>query len=329
MADPVSVLLVGGGRMGSGHLQAIRALPELGRVVAGVDPSAGACGRLREEFGIERTYADLDAALMAEEAPAVFICAPNHLHSDYALKALAAGRHVFVEKPLALNLDDVDRMIAAAAQHDRLLMSGQSLRFMPHIRYVKTLIDAGTVGRVRRIVHRRMSPGRGGDEESWFARQALSGGILPGIGTHSLDAILWWLSEPAKSVYAVVQHLDPHPQVDIEDEVALVATTPGGVLIDVALSFHHPLGYEWSIAGSEGVISLSGTQGVLRVDGEQCDVPERVELPGEDSIQREFLSAICEGRPLAQASGEEVRATMALIFAAQESGRTGHKLEVG
>ena len=85
MADPVSVLLVGGGRMGSGHLQAIRALPELGRVVAGVDPSADARGRLREEFGIERPYADLDAALVAEEAPAVFVCAPNYLHSDYAL----------------------------------------------------------------------------------------------------------------------------------------------------------------------------------------------------------------------------------------------------
>ena len=223
---------------------------------------------------------------------------------------------------------DVDRMIAEAGQRGLLLMVGQSLRFFTHIRYIKTLIDAGEIGRVRHIVHRRMSLGRGGDEQSWFARQALSGGILPGIGTHSLDAILWWLGEQAESVYAMVQNIDPHPEVDIEDEVSLVATTPSGALINVAFSFHHSLGYEWSVAGTEGTIHLSGTQGVLKLNGEVCEVPERVELPGEDSIQHEFLSAVAEGRPLAQASGRDTRATMALVFAAQESGRTGQKMEV-
>jgi|TARA_B100000470_G_scaffold83696_1_gene64556 predicted dehydrogenase len=328
MSDPVEILLVGCGRMGTGHLQAIRGLPGLGGVVAGVDPSEAAREHVQREFGVERTYADLDEALAAEEAPAVFVCSPNNLHATYALKALAAGRHVFVEKPLALNMADVDRMIAEAGQRGLLLMAGQSLRFFTHIRYIKTLIDAGEIGRVRHIVHRRMSPGRGGDEQSWFARQALSGGILPGIGTHSLDVILWWLGEQAESVYAMVQNIDPHPEVDIEDEVSLVATTPSGALINVAFSFHHSLGYEWSVAGTEGTIQLSGTQGVLTLNGEVSEVPERVELPGEHSIQREFLSAIAEGRPLAQASARDIRATMALVFAAQESGRTGQKVEV-
>ena len=328
MSDPVEILLVGCGRMGTGHLQAIRALPGLGEVVAGVDPSQVAREHVQREFGVVRTYADLNEALAVEGAPAVFVCSPNNLHAVYALKALAAGRHVFVEKPLALNMADVDRMIAEAGQRGLLLMVGQSLRFFTHIRYIKTLIDAGEIGRVRHIVHRRMSLGRGGDEQSWFARQALSGGILPGIGTHSLDAILWWLGEQAESVYAMVQNIDPHPEVDIEDEVSLVATTPSGALINVAFSFHHSLGYEWSVAGTEGTIHLSGTQGVLKLNGEVREVPERVELPGEDSIQHEFLSAVAEGRPLAQASGRDTRATMALVFAAQESGRTGQKMEV-
>ena len=328
MSDPVEILLVGCGRMGTGHLQAIRALPGLGEVVAGVDPSQVAREHVQREFGVVRTYADLNEALAVEGAPAVFVCSPNNLHAVYALKALAAGRHVFVEKPLALNMADVDRMIAEAGQRGLLLMVGQSLRFFTHIRYIKTLIDAGEIGRVRHIVHRRMSLGRGGDEQSWFARQALSGGILPDSGTHSLDAILWWLGEQAESVYAMVQNIDPHPEVDIEDEVSLVATTPSGALINVAFSFHHSLGYEWSVAGTEGTIQLSGTQGVLTLNGEVSEVPERVELPGEHSIQREFLSAIAEGRPLAQASARDIRATMALVFAAQESGRTGQKVEV-
>ena len=101
---------------------------------------------------------------------------PNHLHAEYTLAALAAGRHVFIEKPMALTLNDVDAMVRAAEQQNRLLMSGQTLRFAAHLRYVKQLIDGGAVGKVRHVIHRRMGSGRGGDEHSWFARQAESGG---------------------------------------------------------------------------------------------------------------------------------------------------------
>ncbi len=62
MSDPVEILLVGCGRMGTGHLQAIRGLPGLGGVVAGVDPSEAAREHVQREFGVERTYADLDEA---------------------------------------------------------------------------------------------------------------------------------------------------------------------------------------------------------------------------------------------------------------------------
>ena len=77
--------------MGSGHLQAIRALPGLGRVVAGVDPSADACGRLREEFGIERTYADLDAALANDEIQAIDVATEPSYHHQVAVPSLQPG----------------------------------------------------------------------------------------------------------------------------------------------------------------------------------------------------------------------------------------------
>ena len=330
MDTPIRILLVGAGRMGLGHLRALVDLPELATVVAGVDPSPEARQRLETEYGIERTYAEMAPALAEVESDAVFISVPNFLHVDYALAALEAGRHVFVEKPMALALEDVDAMVQMAECRGLLLMSGQTLRFTPNLRYVKRLIDRGAIGRVRHLVHRRMSAGgRGGDEESWFARQAQSGGILPGIGVHSLDVLLWWLGEKATKVYAVVQNIDPHPEVDIEDETSLVATAASGAIINAALSFHHQAGTEWIAAGSEGVIHLGGNSGKLLLNGEEQEVPEAVELPGESQIQREFLAAIRDGRSLAQAAGKEVREVMALIFAAQESGRTGRAVEVG
>jgi myo-inositol 2-dehydrogenase/D-chiro-inositol 1-dehydrogenase len=328
MDRPVRILLIGAGRMGLGHLEAIQKMPELASVVAGVDPSPAARERLKEQCGIPRTYAELEPALREEEVDAVFVCAPNFLHAQYALAALGAGKHAFVEKPMALDLEDVDRMVGAAHEQGCLLMSGQSQRFVPHLRYAKKLIEEGTIGKVRHVLHRRLGSSRGGDERSWFAKQALSGGILPGIGSHSLDILLWWLGERAKSVYALVQNIDPHPEVDIEDEVSLVATTESGAMLNVALSFHHQAGTEWIAAGTRGVIHLRDTQGELRVNGEKREVPAQVALPGESSIQREFVCAIREERPLAQAAGRQVRESLALIFAAQESGRAGRPVMV-
>ncbi len=328
MDTPIRILLVGAGRMGLGHLKELLNMPDLAAVVGGVDPSPEARQRLQEEYGIEPTFAELQPALDAVESDAVFISVPNFLHAEYTLATLDAGRHVFVEKPMALTLADVDAMVQRAAQQERLLMSGQTLRFVGHLRYVKQLIDAGAIGTVRHLLHRRMGAGRGGDEHSWFARQAQSGGILPGIGVHSLDVLLWWLGERATSVYAVVQNIDPHPDIDIEDEASLVATSRSGAVINAALSFHHQAGTDWVAAGSDGVIQLSSNSGRLLLNGKEQGVPEVVEMPGELHIQREFLTAIRDQRPLAQASGEDVRQVMALIFAAQESGRSGRAVAV-
>ena len=325
---PSRVLLVGAGRMGLGHLKELLKVPQLATVVGGVDQSPEARQRLQAEYGISLTFADLKPALASMQCDAAIISVPNFLHAEYALTALGAGLHVFIEKPMALTLADVDTMVRTAERQGRLLMAGQTLRFVGPLRYVKRLIDAGAIGTVRHVLHRRMGAGRGGDERSWFARQEQSGGILPGIGVHSLDILLWWLGERAISVYAVVQNIDPHPDVDIEDEASLVATSQSGAVINAAFSFHHEAGTDWIAAGSDGVITLNGNSGPLLLNGEVQDVPDIVELPGERQIQREFLAAIRDHRPLAQAAGAEVRHVMALIFAAQESGRTGQSVVV-
>ena len=324
----IPTLLVGGGRMGSAHLQGIARIPELAVVTAAVEPHEAHRHRLRSEHGIERLYDDLDSALEAEPLGAVFICTPNHLHARYALTCLRSGRHVFVEKPLALTVADADAMVSAAEAEGLRLMSGQTLRFEPRLRQVKALLDGGRIGEVRHVLHRRMSPGRGGGEESWFARQAESGGILPGIGSHSFDILLWWLGDRAVTAYAVVRAIDPHPAVDIEDEVSMVAVTRRGAILNLALSFHHAAGYEWTVAGTGGVIQLASTSGDLIVDGTPVEPGEPVALPGEEDIHREFFTAIRDSRPLAQAAGAEVRHSVALACAAGESGRTGRVVTV-
>ncbi len=328
MNTPVRILLVGCGRMSLSHLKNILTTPELGTVVAGVDPSEEARKNIETTFGISPTFADLPQALKQVKADAAIIAVPNFLHANYTQQCLQAGLHVLIEKPMALTIKDVDAMIATAEKQGKLLMSGQSQRFSTHIRYVKQLLDQKAVGNIRHVIHRRMGSGSGGDEKSWFSKQALSGGILPGIGTHSLDVLLWWMNDEALSVSAVVQNIDPHPDIDIEDEVSMIAQMKSGAILNCALSFHHKAGTEWIVMGDQGVIHLNGTSGPLLLNGKEQPVPEKVNLPGEQHVHTEFLTAIRESRPLLQASAQDVRKTMALIFAAQESGRTGKMVVV-
>lgn len=328
MNTPIRILLVGCGRMALGHAAGLKSLPELGVIVAGVDPSEDARHNLESEHGVSDTYSDLEDALANVEADAAIIAVPNFLHRGYTIACLKKGLHTLIEKPMALNLTDVDDMIATAEAEGKLLMSGQSQRFSTAIRQVKKMLEGNAVGKIRHVIHKRLGSGRGGDENSWFSRQEMSGGILPGIGVHSLDVLLWWMNEKATSVSAIVQNIDPHPDIDIEDEVSLIATTESNAIINCALSFHHHSSTEWTVMGDEGVIHLNGTRGPLLLNGKEQEIPEEVALDGEPNIHLEFLTAIRDGRSLAQASAQDVRKTMALIFAAMESGKTGETVAV-
>ena len=328
MKTPIRILLVGCGRMALGHASGLESLGELGVIVAGVDPSEDARNNLKTQYGVSTTFDNLDDALTNVEADAAIIAVPNFLHRDYTIACLERGLHTLIEKPMALTLADVDDMIATAEAKGKLLMSGQSQRFSTAIRQVKKLLEENAVGKIRHVIHRRLGSGRGGDENSWFARQELSGGILPGIGVHSLDVLLWWMDEKAVSVSAIVQNIDPHPDIDIEDEVSLIATTESNAILNCALSFHHHAGTEWTVMGDEGVIHLNGTSGPLLLNGKEQHIPETVHLAGEPNIHLEFLTAIRDTRPLAQASAQDVHKTMALIFAAMESGETGKTTKV-
>jgi UDP-N-acetylglucosamine 3-dehydrogenase len=319
MSEKIRVAMLGAGLMARSHMEAIRKLGEHAELVAVADVSAEARQRAAAEFGIEQQFEDALTAAREAAADAVIVCIPNHLHAVATLAALESGKHVLVEKPMALSLADAEAMVAAAERAGRVLMCGLSLRFFSAIRQVKALVAGGAIGAPRRVVHRRMSRGMGRDEATWFGSQAASGGILPGIGSHSIDAILWWLDDEAARVSAEVRSLNP--AMDIEDEAAVLMTTRAGALVSLEFSFNYPVGYDWAVAGDGGVLRLRGSE--LTVNDQPVAIPEPVPLPGEATLHAEFLAAIAAGRAPAQASGRETLRSIAAIEAAQRAAQTG------
>ena len=196
MSSTVTIGLVGTGEIGQVHAQAAfgsRRDPALHRPARPAGQGAGACGAHQAPL-----YESFDALLADPAVEGVDICLPNHLHREFTVRALAAGKHVLCEKPMALSLEDAGAMIAAAEKSARILMVAHVLRFWPEYLRAKAGIDDGMVGRVRLMTARRMVSllaGTPGDQ-GWRHDPRRSGAAVIDMQIHDLDIFGWFFGPP-------------------------------------------------------------------------------------------------------------------------------------
>lgn len=124
------------------------------------------------------------------------ICLPTYLHCEYAIKFLKAGKHVLSEKPMALNVEQCDTMIATAKQENRKLMIGQCLRFSAAYQYLKECIDSEKYGNLRHIFMDRLSAQPRWGYEHWFEDTDKCGGCILDLHIHDVDMARFLLGEP-------------------------------------------------------------------------------------------------------------------------------------
>jgi predicted dehydrogenase len=198
--------VLGLGFMGSTHVAALRGLPgvELAAVYSGDEKKlagdlTGVRGNLGTggecmDFSRVRKYTDLEAVLADSRLDAVDVCLPTYLHDSVAVDALRAGKHVLVEKPMALDPYGVDRMIHAARRYQRVLMTAQVLRFFPEYMALREVIANGKLGRCRFASFRRScaAPAWGG----WLQEAEQSGGGVFDLLIHDVDMCLHLFGKP-------------------------------------------------------------------------------------------------------------------------------------
>lgn len=201
--------VLGLGFMGRTHLATLARRPEA-MVVAVTDPEADrltgplAPGGGNLETGAKdwdesqvRRCGSAEEVFADEKIDAVVVAVPSHLHAECTAAALAAGKHVFCEKPMALTLADCDRMIAAARKAERVLMIGHCMRFWGEYAAGADMMRSGQYGRLHSLVMSRRggvpSFGAGG----WFTDHAKSGGALLDLHIHDVDYALFLLGKPA------------------------------------------------------------------------------------------------------------------------------------
>jgi 1,5-anhydro-D-fructose reductase (1,5-anhydro-D-mannitol-forming) len=202
----IKVGIVGFGVMGRTHFQAWRG--QEGAEVAAVceaNPEVLAkttvTGNMDQQSGKVdlsgvAVYGDFDRMLAEGGLDAVSITLPTHLHPAFTIKALDAGVHVLCEKPMALDTDACDEMIAAADRSGKQLMIAQCIRFWPEYAWVKTAIDEGRFGKVLAANFDRLGSAPGWSENSWFSDPAKSGGVTLDLHIHDADFVQYLFGTP-------------------------------------------------------------------------------------------------------------------------------------
>jgi len=201
LKSPIRFCLVGAGRVGKVHAQSLtRRLPD-SQLVALVDPVPETLRTTATLFGIENTYESLEKALDKIEFNAVLVTTPTFTHCDLAVMAASRGKHVFLEKPMALTLEACDTIIEATQNAGVHLQLGFMRRFDPEFRNAAQRIQAGEIGAPMMVKSLTHGPGL---PPPWARDLKTSNGMLAEVNSHDWDTVRWLMSSNYKRVYAEV-----------------------------------------------------------------------------------------------------------------------------
>lgn len=341
------------GIIGCGRITQVRHAPEyqenpdcqLAAYFDGIPERAQATAR---QYG-GTVYASV-GELLSSPVDAVSVCVANVDHAAITIQALNAGKHVLCEKPMATSLKDCEAMVTAARANRRLLMVGHNQRFTPVHQKARELVQNGAIGRV---ISFHTTFGHAGPEgwtglaNSWFFdKKQAAFGALADLGVHKADLIHYLLGEPIVEVSGTLGTLDKtYPDgspIDLDDNALCLMRTQSGALGTLHVS--------WTFYGQEdNSTRLYGTQGVLRCHDDpeyplilekRNGKTQRFPLEGmatnrdqtsgkrkNTGVINAFVNSILKNeKPLVD--GEEAIKAMRVIFAADESARTGKAIHI-
>jgi predicted dehydrogenase len=196
----LAVAVVGTGRAGLVHARNFASGVSGARLAALADPSEEALTVAAAETACDRTFTDPLEAVAADDIDAVVIASPTFTHAELAVAALAAGKNVLCEKPLASTLDEAAAIASAAAESDATFLMGFMRRFDATWMSVAERIAAGEIGKPLLV----RSTGRGpGLPPEWALDPETSGGLIAEVNSHDLDSIRWFSGQEFETAYAI------------------------------------------------------------------------------------------------------------------------------
>lgn len=341
--------IVGTGMIARYHAEAIAATPGAQLTALAASGPARAA-EAAERFGVA-CEASYEALLARPDVDVICICTPSGLHAVQTIAAARAGKHVLVEKPLALSLADADAMIDACYKAGVLLGVALQRRTDPGFCAVRDSIATGALGQMvlGTVSIPYVRPQSYYDSAAWRGTWALDGGgALMNQGIHLIDMLLWFMGNAAEvqARYATLAH-----EIEVEDcltaSLRFANGALGGIVATTAAAPGFPHRVEvygtqggvqiegesivrWEMAGDHGADAGSGFL-ASRSSGPQAAgagaSPGGISVAGHTRIMGDFVAAATEGRtPLVP--GEEGRRSLALVLAIYEAAQSGKAVQI-
>lgn len=331
--------IAGLGRLGKRHAQNLAQRVPSAELVAACSPVADELAWARDALGVRNLHADYAALLAEPTVEAVFLVTPTSFHPEQIIQALQAGKHVFCEKPLALDLAECRRVEAEAAKHPRLkAMIGYGRRFDPSYSDAYEKIRAGLIGKPFLVRSQNLDMN---DASGFFVRFApTSGGIFLDCTVHDIDLARWFLGAPRPlRVFAagtIAIHEGLREFGDVDNGVA-ICEFEGGKLGCFAASRTMAHGHETAteIFGTAGRLAIGENPRLNRVEisdayGVRNECTPTFYERFEEAFLREtidFVQAVQEDRPPALTLNDATEATR-IALALRESLQTRRAIDL-
>jgi len=327
------------GLLGVGAIAQVVHLPILHqmkgvRIAMVCDADFNKARTLAARFGIERVARRDDEVFAAPDLDAIIIATPSFLHHEQAIAALEGGKHVLVEKPLAIKADDAARVIAAAENAGKALVVAMNNRYRPDTLALRPFAVGGELGNIFLArgawLNRKMRLVR----PTWRHRLASAGGgALMDLGVQTLDLAMWFLNWP--KVASIVCHTHPGEHMEVEDSAAFLLRLQNGSAISLSLS--------WSLVaerdrhymrllGTRGSGSLQPLAVFKELENNILDVTPQLPQNTENiytasyRAELEHFVATCRGQKPIELPREQVE-LMRLIALGYESARQHREIE--
>ena len=340
------------GIVGCGKIAQVRHLPEYAqnpgaKIVALYDLNAQRAETLAAQYG-GRAFPAWEALVNSPDVDAVSVCTANDSHAPIACAALAAGKHVLCEKPMATTLADCERMVEAARKSGKVLMIGQNQRLAGAHRKARELILSGAIGKPLTF---RTSFRHGGPETwsvdpgagTWFFdRKRAVMGAMADLGIHKTDLIQYLLGQTVVETKATLTTLDKRladgSLIGVDDNAICLYTMSGGALGTMTAS--------WTNYGAEdNATAVYGTRGVLRIYDDPAHslilepkggTPEVFDVDAIQTNENQTKSGVIDlfvesvlNPAVEGITGESVLTAMRAVFASIESSETGRAVRTG
>jgi len=320
--------VIGVGFFGEKHIQVLLQLPNV-KLLGVCRRSLKPLKEIAKKYNIPNVYTDYEELLTNKEIEAVSITTHIDNHLEPTLAALKAGKHVFLEKPMARNVSECELIIKASGTTNKTFMAGHICRFDPRYAIAKRNIEEGRIGRIVSLYARRNIPSN--VSESVLAKI----GPLMGDGIHDTDLMLWYTKDKVRTVYAKTLSIRGLPNPDLGWAMLQFESGAVGIIETVwYLPQKSPfdIDSQMEIIGTKGAIYVGGSnQGVAINDEAGWKLPDthywpRVHGQIAGVLKEElfyFVNCILNKEKPRITTPEESMEAVKVMAGAEESARTG------